>query len=260
MCLLVVLVLLCFKARHDKHCPRSGMGFKRTSIPKTIYLCYKTKEALPPKVVERWSTLNPDYSIQVFGDKECAGFLEETFGKTHRDFFNSIPDGPIKADFWRLAIIYAKGGVYADADIEPLVPLSDILDPNATLTTCSTYKENTSTSINPHLIGAPPGHPLLLEAMNLLLANAKRKEPYSYWGYSVTGALYAALKRAYPSLDNRKEGTYSSKTYGPLYLFQEVYPGWPKANLSNVYCMAKGKHVLNNRWSSYDPLKHQFIE
>lgn len=122
----------------------------RVYIPKDIYICYKTVEDLPPEVVNRWKRLNPEYKVHVYGDAECRSFIEETYGKAYADFFASIPSGPIKADFWRVCILYAKGGVYADADIEPLVPIGDFLEEGIELCTCSTYKGNPNLSINPH--------------------------------------------------------------------------------------------------------------
>ena len=92
------------------------------TVPKDIYICYKTKD-LPPYVALNWEKLNPGYKVQIYDDKDCEEFLLHEYGQTHAKLFKSIPDGPIRADFWRICMIYARGGVYTDADVEPLVPI-----------------------------------------------------------------------------------------------------------------------------------------
>lgn len=221
----------------------------RVYIPKDIYICYKTVEDLPPEVVNRWKRLNPEYKVHVYGDAECRSFIEETYGKAYADFFASIPSGPIKADFWRVCILYAKGGVYADADIEPLVPIGDFLEEGIELCTCSTYKGNPNLSINPHLLIAKPHHPLLKKCIDLMFE--KRKLPFDYWSYSITRIMYQVLKEAFPSLDPQSEGLYKN-----LQILEEV---WPRgAPLCEVYCVYKGKPVLKNHHSSYNSRKHTF--
>lgn len=221
----------------------------RVYIPKDIYICYKTVEDLPPEVVNRWKRLNPEYKVHVYGDAECRSFIEETYGKAYADFFASIPSGPIKADFWRVCILYAKGGVYADADIEPLVPIGDFLEEGIELCTCSTYKGSPSRSLNPHFIAVSKGNSFIKKCVDAMYA--KSTKPFDYDMYSITETMYRILKKDYPSLDPQRGGIYEN-----LQILEEV---WPRgAPLCEVYCAYKGKPVLKNRHSSYNPRKHTF--
>jgi len=88
------------------------------NIPKKIYLTWKNND-LPSKVLSTWQLLNPDYQIELFTDQDCVQFLKTHFNQDYANYFNEIPYGPIKADWWRLCILYLWGGVYVDVDIQP---------------------------------------------------------------------------------------------------------------------------------------------
>ena len=96
-------------------------------IPKVIYMCDKELSFIE-KYSENWKNLNPDYEIKLYNDKMCEDFLREEFSELHSDIFKYIKDGPIKADFWRVCVLYKDGGVYSDIDIEPLIPLSKFIN------------------------------------------------------------------------------------------------------------------------------------
>lgn len=50
-----------------------------------------------------------------------------THYKSFFNLYNQIKVGAIKADFWRVCILYKYGGVYSDIDIKPV---SSILNKN----------------------------------------------------------------------------------------------------------------------------------
>jgi mannosyltransferase OCH1-like enzyme len=98
-------------------------------IPKTIYICHKNIDVIKP-YAQKWLDLNPNYTLELYDDERCQEFLIKEYSPDHLELFNFIKDGPIKADFWRLCILYKYGGVYADADIVPLVPLTEYINTN----------------------------------------------------------------------------------------------------------------------------------
>jgi hypothetical protein len=103
------------------------------TLNKTIHMTYKKQ--LPDKVLSRWKSLNPDYSIEVSLDADCIYFLKTHFNDYVADLFKTIPEGMYKADLWRLCKLYIEGGVYADVDLVPYVDL-DSLDKDVTFYTC----------------------------------------------------------------------------------------------------------------------------
>ena len=88
------------------------------AIPKTIYQTYKTTK-LP--ILFRWHIRrlrknNPSYTYEFYDDKRASDFILEAYGNEISALFNRINIGAAKADFFRYAILYKKGGVYLDID------------------------------------------------------------------------------------------------------------------------------------------------
>ena len=116
-------------------------------FPKVIYMCHKNLDFIK-KFSINWKILNPDYEIKLYDNNMCYEFLKNEFSQLHADIFNYISDGPIKADYWRVCIIYKYGGLYVDADTEPLVPLKDYLEKDVEFVSCFNYCND----FNPHFI------------------------------------------------------------------------------------------------------------
>jgi mannosyltransferase OCH1-like enzyme len=211
--------------------------------PKSIYLTYSKKEDLEyPK--QCWTILNPGWTVQTFDNTESEEFLRTTYGQLYADIFQFIPDGPIKADFWRVCILYKYGGLYVDADIEPLVGLDSYLEKNISFATVLSYLRY----YNPHFIFANAGEPLLKKCIDIYVDYYTRKEPYSYWGWSIVNIF------TIPHLTKKKEsGVYIYSGQKIQLLKEELGSG-----RYDMHCSYKGKRVLNNRFKNYDDTKHCF--
>ncbi|MET3357053.1 glycosyltransferase family 32 protein [Leuconostoc citreum] len=96
-------------------------------IPKTIYYVWFGGKALPDDVIkniESWKKFNPEYEIVQID--ETRGDL---FNYTDYEFSNSAYQSEkwaFVSDIARLHVIYQKGGIYLDTDVEVLRPLDDI--------------------------------------------------------------------------------------------------------------------------------------
>ena len=220
-----------------------------TTAPKDIYMCYKTKD-VPPYVVGNWVKLNPDHNVQVYSDKDCEEFLLREFGQTHADLFKSIPDGPIRADFWRVCIIYARGGVYTDADVEPLVSIKDFVDQDASLVTCMNIIYDKG--MNPHFIVAVPKHPLLQLCIDDYLKKFEEKDEYSYWGWSIADVMLKAMRK-YVLNFKRREGLQKCIDGSNIQILEEITFEDDHVRDHIKYNEAK---ILNNRYGSY--YEHKF--
>ena len=80
-------------------------------FPKTIYFCYKTLDRMEENS-NKWKYLNPKYKIELYDDTMCEAFLLNEYGQLYSDIFQFLKDGPIKADFWRVCILYKYGGIW----------------------------------------------------------------------------------------------------------------------------------------------------
>jgi len=221
-------------------------------IPRVIYQCYKDKN-VPPVVKERWLKLNPDFDYKFYDDNDCYQFILEYYGKDYANFFKNIKDGPIRSDFWRICILYQFGGIYADVDIEPLIPIDEIVNSDTTLYTCVTAK-NLDNNLNPHFIAVEPKNPLILHCIYVYMKD-RIKRPYSYLGYSITHVMFQVLQ-SYFNIYKFKEDIYK-KDNQVVQLSQEICP--IKTDINTCYIEQNNKQIMKNRDKNlYDSFKHKF--
>lgn len=80
--------------------------------------------------LEKWSLVDPTLNL-ILWDEDMLDEFMETHYPEYLSFYKSL-DGYLEiTDFARLAILYERGGVYADADIEPmksLVPFVEMVN------------------------------------------------------------------------------------------------------------------------------------
>lgn len=70
-------------------------------------ICFETwKEHFP----------EPEYKHVMWDDEAIDRFMEEKF-PDHLDFYNSLPFHIVRLDFFRFALLYEEGGIYADMDM-----------------------------------------------------------------------------------------------------------------------------------------------
>lgn len=100
-------------------------------IPKIIWQTYKTRyEDLPTRAKEcsqLWQTMNPDYQYGYMDDVEMINFVKGYYGQDMVDLINSFKVPVMKADLWRILVIYQFGGIYSDIDTYPTRPIDQWL-------------------------------------------------------------------------------------------------------------------------------------
>jgi len=193
---------------------------------------------------KNWTRLNPEWTIELYDDARCRDFLLQEFGPTHADLFDFIPDGPIKADFWRVCILYKYGGLYVDADIQPVVPLSHcLIEPLDFMTCVSNIFSKDVTFLNPHFIYARAGDSILYDCIQTYLEKNKNRSSYSYWNWSIVQIMKLPFKLT------SKRRTYHGKTYD---FMAEMYYRDEKG------CFYGDELILFNSYPCYDSLNHIF--
>jgi mannosyltransferase OCH1-like enzyme len=75
---------------------------------------------------------NPEYDFYMFDDTTALDFICAFYPDIALIYQQAVP-GAVKADLWRLAVIFRYGGVYLDTDCHSTTPLRDIIWPNASV-------------------------------------------------------------------------------------------------------------------------------
>jgi hypothetical protein len=230
---------------HDLNCEKNEY---KTQFPKQIFICDKTTDFIG-KYSFNWKRLNPEYDIILYDNERCRQFLLSEFSQKHVDIFNYLDSGPIKADFWRVCAIYRYGGLYVDADAEPIVPLDHYIDPTVEFVTCSSYGEGPT--FNPNFIFAKAGDSFLKLCIDTYVQMYDDRVPFTYWGWSIMTLFRQLLKL---ENYNKEPGIYYDYSGKKYQILKEV-PGTSFYDDHNVY---NGLRLFNNRYSSYNCFTHSF--
>ncbi|MBA3675240.1 MAG: glycosyl transferase [Chitinophagaceae bacterium] len=148
------------------------------AIPKTIYQTFKTAK-LP--FINRWHInsfrkKNPSYKYEFYTDERIAEFLKNEYGREVIDAYKRIQIGAAKADFFRYAILYKKGGIYLDIDSTIKKDLDEFIKPDDKA--IISLERNPGIYVQWALI-YEAGHQFLEKTLELVLANiAENKYPH----------------------------------------------------------------------------------
>ena len=223
-------------------------------IPKIIYLCYKHKQ-IPKYIIPNWQKLNPNYKIILYDNEDCIKFLNDNYGKDYVDIFNFISDGPIKADFWRCCILYKYGGVYADIDIKPIMPLDKLLKKDLELLTVRSGDNSKTDGITPELIICKKNNKLLNLCIKTYIKYMNEKMPYSYWGWSIVHIMASNIKLIVNEPITIDKSDYMDDENKKYKLINEILDS---SNSYNDRVIYNNEIVLYNRYEGYNNDTHQF--
>jgi hypothetical protein len=220
-------------------------------FPKIIYMCNKTIGEYEKNKSKLWKKLNPDYEIKLYDNKMCKDFLMDNYGKKYREIFEYIPDGPIKADFWRVCILHKLGGVYSDVDNVPLLPLNDFIEKDVDFVTCTSYWDEMKFNYNPNLIICNKDNAILEKCIDWYIQKYKGKVKYEYWDYSIMNAFTQIL---HPENFKKEYGIYNLDNMR-IQLIKEC-PGRHHYDAHNIY---NDKRVFNNRDKNWNFETHTLM-
>jgi mannosyltransferase OCH1-like enzyme len=224
-------------------------NLKHIMIPKVILMCDKTLHNMYIHAAN-WKRLNPTYKIWLFDDAMCRNFLLKMYSPLFLKIFNFIPDGPIKADFWRVCVLYKLGGIYVDADIEPLVSLNEYVNLSMDLITCTSYWVEKRLNYNPNFIGSRKNNPFLKHAIMWYIKKFMKKQKYDYFDWSIM--------KCFTDLLGHQRRFYESGIYRHLNMNMQLIKEVKGANHYEDHNVYNGRRVFNNRYKSWDYHKHSF--
>lgn len=102
------------------------------SIPKQIFQTFKTFNLpwITRFYIKRMKNKNPNWTYHFYDDKAIERFFKEEFPEEYYRAYKSLTIGAAKADFFRYAILYKKGGLYLDIDSYTSSKLDDFILPD----------------------------------------------------------------------------------------------------------------------------------
>lgn len=210
----------------------------KNMIPKIIYMCHNDLEWVKNNSLLKWKKLNPEYEIKLYNDEMCEDFLQQHFGENHSNVFKNINCGIYKSDFWRVCILYIYGGIYVDADIEPLIPLTSFLGDDDEFATCLSFVDY---GINPHFIMCKKEDPRIKRCIDQFI---------DYYNTNVNSQNYLSVCQVFADVfkyffENgvNGDGKYRINDEN-IKLMKECYT-WDK------YCIYNNLRLLNNKDQKY---------
>lgn len=186
-------------------------SIQETKIPKVIYQTFETFECSEnmDKAIKSWKDMNMDYEHYFFDHNKRIEFIEKYFDKKVLSAYFTLIPGAFKADLWRYCVLYIKGGVYVDADMICLKPLSEYIladdecvfsrdDPMSKSYICNGF------------IAIRPNHPFLKEQIDRVVYNVETKINCFYlditgpglFGKTINKLLSRDINTEYPLGEN----------------------------------------------------------
>ncbi|KAI0538276.1 nucleotide-diphospho-sugar transferase [Xylaria digitata] len=109
--------------------PPSSESLSQQPFPKKIWQSWKDDSDGPTERTvgfpHKWRTVNPQYRYERITDANCNAYVEDHFPANVSRVFTSLADPILKADLLRYLVLMLEGGVWADIDVLPHVPISD---------------------------------------------------------------------------------------------------------------------------------------
>jgi mannosyltransferase OCH1-like enzyme len=155
----------------------SPMG-KGGAIPRTITQYWDRNMPEDVDAICRsWREKHPDFSYKLFSEEEATQFLRDNGPPGAQLAFARAFEPAMKADLFRLAYLFHKGGYYVDADDRCLAPIPTI-DPG--YEDLLLYQEDYGTAGN-DFIGAVPHHPVIEQALTQAITAINRGDKDMAW-------------------------------------------------------------------------------
>jgi len=140
-------------------------------IPNILWQSWKTKD-IPRSIKglsDSWNKSNPQLERKFMDDAECSSFILEHLGEEVHTLYLSLPQPIMRADFWRIAVVYVHGGYYSDLDVECNVNVQNLI--HSKTVDCVFIKE--LDNIANFFFGATPKHPVLKNVLDMMIGNIK---------------------------------------------------------------------------------------
>ena len=138
------------------------------AIPRRIVFFWD-KPRRPPdidRLIGTWREFNPGYEIEVFDEASARGFLAGEIDQHHAEALGRCQNAAMKADFFRLCYLQARGGIYADCDDRCRAPIDGWLGGRDTVLA---HENHMTFAVANNFMATLPGQPWLETAIEQAL-------------------------------------------------------------------------------------------
>lgn len=184
-----------------RHAATGIPRYEEPRIPRTIYQAWlqATEDGNGMQIpagmhtpINSWRTLNPEYNYKLYNDRMIREFLEREFPPSYLQAYDLLLPKAYKVDFWRYAVLYKYGGIYADSKMTLLVPLRQLVRPHDKVILAVADNQNIAIAF----MGFEPGHPILKNILERIVDMVGRRDKGPH-PLALTGPLLAvdAMRR-----------------------------------------------------------------
>lgn len=224
-----------------------------------LHQTYKSKKDIEDiliKIKKEYTDLNKNLNYIFYDDKDCIKFLKDYTDNYFVEIFNNISAGSIKADFWRIIVLYVWGGYYTDIDFVPYIPFNRINNNNDFI---GVVDQSNRALFNAFLF-SKPRHNILMDSILRFLEIDVKNIKWTIGAFQSCYDLLLSVKKEIYLTDPQKDiphilfnGEYNNKK---IKIIQELLCG------DNVYCWYvcdNGTKCFKSRRDDYDYKTHKFI-
>jgi mannosyltransferase OCH1-like enzyme len=173
-------------------------------IPKKIYQTHKDYNLSSnlKSLIHNMVSLNPEFEYTFMDNDECFKFIEENFDKDFFEMYKNLPLDIMRADVWRVAVIYVNGGIYCDTDVLFYKPISPLIE-NEDLVVFT----ESGGGVSNFFFASKPKHPSLKSILDLMVKNQNMiRDTNSDWLVQNFGM--DLLHKVMVQTENKKQLTY----------------------------------------------------
>ncbi len=182
---------------------------------------------------------NPEYDYYFYDDQQIEDFFRTEFPKEYLESYQRLTIGAAKADFFRYAILYKKGGVYLDIDSGLNKPLRKIIREDDAALVCD---EIPPTYYVQWGLAYEAGHPFLKRTLEKIMDHIEHN-PYPHNVHKTTGpTVYTdAVKECLaenPEIPHRFTGPHYDNgmkfkyNLGKFFLYKDKSEHWKRKQVS----------------------------
>lgn len=139
-------------------------------IPSILWQTAKNADEVNLNFIKSWMFNSPALDLRFMDDIACENFIRDNFSDEVFFVYTSLPLGIMRADMWRIAIVYINGGVYADTDVMCLNDVTPLL--NANIVLCQETHDRSD--VSNYFFAAEKNHPILKRALDCMVESFYR--------------------------------------------------------------------------------------